>query len=246
MDGGVSMKTFSITDIGEKRKVNQDYVYCEALPVGKLENLFIVADGMGGHNAGDYASRFSVTKFVECVKESTKDSPIEVIETAIKQTNEALLKKSNQQIELEGMGTTFVVATIANRTLYVANIGDSRLYLVNKEITQITRDHSLVEEMVRTGKIQESEARCHPNKNVITRALGVKETVEPDCFEVACEKGDIVLMCSDGLTNMLEDDQIQTIVNTTQDNLEKTAKRLVEEANRNGGKDNIGIVLVKL
>lgn len=240
------MKAFSITDIGEKRKVNQDYVFCDTNPVGSLPNLFIVADGMGGHNAGDYASRFSVEDFVMHVKSCALDSPIEVFERAIKETNEALLKKANEQIEFEGMGTTFVAATYVENTLYVANIGDSRLYIVNDGIKQITKDHSLVEEMVRSGKIDKSEARFHPNKNIITRALGVKDTVEPDCFEVAIQPGDIVLMCSDGLTNMLEDTEIWNIISGLQDDMEKTAKELVKEANRHGGRDNIGVVLVKL
>ena len=240
------MKAFSITDIGEKRKINQDYVFCDTNPVGCLPNLFIVADGMGGHNAGDYASRFSVEDFVERVRSYTSGSPIEVFERAIRETNEALLKKANEKIEYEGMGTTFVVSSYNDNTLYVANIGDSRLYVVNDEIAQITRDHSLVEEMVRQGKIDKSEARFHPNKNIITRALGVKDTVEPDCFEVATKPGDMILMCSDGLTNMLDDSEIKNIVRDTTDSVESAAKELVNEANRHGGKDNIGVVLVKL
>lgn len=240
------MKAFSITDIGEKRKVNQDYVFCDIMPVGCLPNLFVVADGMGGHNAGDYASRFSVEDFVLRVRNGVEGSPVEVFERAIKETNEALLKKANEQIELEGMGTTFVAATCVENTLYVANIGDSRLYIVNDEIRQITKDHSLVEEMVRSGKINKSEARFHPNKNIITRALGVKDTVEPDCFEIAMTPGDIILMCSDGLTNMLEDSEILNIIVSSKENIEKTARELVKEANRHGGKDNIGIVLAKL
>lgn len=240
------MKAFSITDIGEKRKINQDYVFCEELPIGCLPNLFIVADGMGGHNAGDYASRFSVEDFVSRIKACEFGSPIDVFERAIKETNEALLKKAKEQVDLEGMGTTFVVATYLENTLYVANIGDSRLYVVNDEIRQITRDHSLVEEMVRSGKIDKSEARFHPNKNIITRALGVKDTAEPDCFEVTIKPGDIVLMCSDGLTNMLDDSEIMNIISSSKDDVENATKQLVKEANRHGGKDNIGVVLIKL
>lgn len=157
-----------------------------------------------------------------------------------------MLKKAKEQIELEGMGTTFVVATCLQNTLYVANIGDSRLYVVGDEIKQITKDHSLVEEMVRSGKINKSEARFHPNKNIITRALGVKDTAEPDCFEVTIKPGDIVLMCSDGLTNMLDDSEIMNIISGSKDDVENATKQLVKEANRHGGKDNIGVVLVKL
>ena len=240
------MKAFSITDIGERRAINQDYVFCIETQIGCLPNLFIVADGMGGHNAGDYASRFSVEHFIKCVQKSTMGTPFEVFERAIKETNEALLKKEMEQIEYEGMGTTFVAATCFEDTLYVANVGDSRLYIVNDGIRQITQDHSLVEEMVRSGKINKSEARVHPNKNVITRALGVDSTVEPDCFEVPINAGDIVLMCSDGLTNMLEDSEIMNIINYYKEDIEITARQLVSEANHHGGKDNIGVVLVKL
>lgn len=239
------MKAFSITDIGEKRNVNQDYVFCDTMPVGVLPNLFIVADGMGGHNAGDYASRFSVEDFVRRVKTYEQGSPIEVFERAIKETNKALLKKASEQSELEGMGTTFVVASYVDDTLYVANIGDSRLYVVNDEIKQVTKDHSFVEEMIRQGKLDRSEARFHPKKNIITRALGVSDTVEPDCFEEEMKTGDIVLICSDGLTNMLEDSEILNIIHRESKDIEKAVKELVREANHHGGKDNIAVVLVK-
>ena len=239
------MKSFSITDIGIKRKVNQDYVFCEDKQVGGLENLFIVADGMGGHNAGDYASRFSVKEFVDQIRQSKETTPIKMMEAAIQDTNEALLKLANDNEELEGMGTTFVVATIEGSTLHVANIGDSRLYVIRENIKQITRDHSLVEEMVRMGKLNKEEAKGHPNKNIITRALGTRLLVEPDFFEVPLQENDIILMCTDGLSNMLEDEKINDIVKSTQD-LEEAAKLLIHEANHNGGIDNIGIVLVKL
>lgn len=245
-NGGVSMKVFSVTDIGEKRKVNQDYVFSTDDKIGSLPNLLIVADGMGGHKAGDYASRFSVEYFLTCIKSTIICSPFEVFKNSIAETNEKLLKKANEKSEYEGMGTTFVAATYVDKTLYVANIGDSRLYIINDKITQITKDHSLVEEMVRSGKLNREEARFHPNKNIITRALGVKETVEADCFEVPVDSGDIVLMCSDGLSNMLEDSEILNIVNENKEDIEKTAKRLIDEANHHGGRDNISVVLAKL
>lgn len=239
------MEAFSITDIGEKRRVNQDYVFCEVNPVGQLPNLFIVADGMGGHNAGDYASRFCVEYFTQKIRSGKNSSPIPLIETSIKETNEVLRSKAEEKTELEGMGTTFVVATIFDRTMYVANIGDSRLYVIGKKIKQITEDHSLVEAMVKTGELNRDQARVHPNKNIITRALGANETVEPDFFEVSLEEKDIVLMCSDGLTNMLEDKLIEKIVREN-DNPEIAAETLVREANKNGGKDNIAIIIISL
>lgn len=240
------MKAFSITDIGERRNINQDYVFCEENAIGNLPNLFIVADGMGGHNAGDYASRFCVEYFTQRIKESTKASPIAMIEAAIKETNDILRGKAQEQSELEGMGTTFVAATIFHKDMYVANIGDSRLYVIGKEMKQITEDHSLVEAMVKNGELDREEARVHPNKNIITRAIGANTTVEPDFFEVNLVDGDIVLMCSDGLTNMLEDEVIEKIIRDNSDDLELAAQTLVKSANTNGGKDNITIIIIKV
>lgn len=240
------MKAFSITDIGERRRINQDYVFCEVNPIGNLPNLFIVADGMGGHNAGDYASRFCVEFFTNKIKESNETLPVVIIEAALKDTNVELLNQAQEQVELEGMGTTFVVATIYDNEMYVANIGDSRLYVIGNEMKQITEDHSLVEVMIKRGEIERSEARLNPNKNIITRALGANVSVEPDFFEVNLEDGDIVLMCSDGLTNMLEDETIHTIIRENSDNLELAADMLVRKANENGGKDNIAIVVIQV
>jgi PPM family protein phosphatase len=240
------LDSISITDIGLKRQINQDFVYCTEKPVGKLPNLFIVADGMGGHKAGDFASKFSVEVFIKKIKESQRDLPIEIIREALELTNELLHVKAHENSDLNGMGTTFVAATIYDKHLYVANIGDSRLYIINNHIKQITKDHSFVEEMVKKGKIDPSDARFHPNKNIITRALGVYDEVTPDFFELNLEKGDIVLMCSDGLSNMLEDKEIMEIVNNYQDKLGMASKELVDKANQRGGKDNISVIIVKL
>ena len=240
------MKAFSITDIGEKRRINQDYVFCEVNAIGNLPNLFIVADGMGGHNAGDYASRFCVEFFTEHIRKSDKTSPIALIEEAIKETNEKLYELSKQQIDYEGMGTTFVVSTICGNVMYVANIGDSRLYVISKEIRQITEDHSLVQAMVKNGELDQDEAKAHPNKNIITRALGTNETALPDYFEVELNTGDIVLMCSDGLTNMLDDRIIEGIIRENVDDLAVATDTLVKQANQNGGKDNITVIIVKV
>ncbi len=239
------MKAFSITDIGERRRINQDYVFCSEAAIGKLPNLFIVADGMGGHNAGDYASRFCVEFFKEKIEQSDKELPIASIGDAIQETNKALRNKAMEQIELEGMGTTFVAATIIGNELYVANIGDSRLYVIGKEMKQITEDHSLVEAMVKSGELDRLQARVHPNKNVVTRALGANSEVEPDFFEVSLEEDDLILICSDGLTNMLEDEKIEQIIKETQD-LQTAVETLVSLANQNGGKDNIAIILIKI
>ena len=238
------LKTFSITDIGRKRKINQDYVYTSEQPIGNLPNVFIVADGMGGHNAGDYASKVTVETMVRVITDSFEKKPACILERAIKEANDVVRRKASENADLEGMGTTVVAATCLGRHLEVANVGDSRLYIVNKTIRQITRDHSYVEEMVRRGGIDREEARNHPDKNIITRAVGASDTVEADFFTVELEEGDIILMCSDGLTNMLEDEEIRMTVNGARDIVEKT-EELVKAANENGGKDNISVILIE-
>jgi len=238
------IKTFSITDIGKKRKLNQDYVYASDKPVGSLPNLFIVADGMGGHQAGDYASRCATKTIVEYAESSQDAQVIPVLEKAICRANEVVRECASKDDTLKGMGTTVVAASIENDKMCVANVGDSRLYVVGyREIRQITRDHSLVEEMVRMGGLKKEQARSHPDKNIITRAIGVQEEVVVDFFKVTLEKGDIVLMCSDGLTNMIEDEEIRMILQGQRDLVEK-AESLINAANNNGGKDNIAVVLI--
>jgi protein phosphatase len=239
------IKTFSITDIGRKRKLNQDYVYTSEQPVGNLPNVFIVADGMGGHNAGDYASKVTVETMVSDIAASFEKNPIKIMEKAIEAANTAIHQKSCENVEYEGMGTTVVASTYIGGFLQVANVGDSRLYIINdREIRQITRDHSLVEEMIRVGGIARADARNHPDKNIITRAVGVSDTVEPDFFTVEIKEGDTVLMCTDGLTNMLEDEEIRMIVNGSRDIVEK-AEKLIKAANDNGGRDNVTVVLIE-
>ncbi len=238
------MKIFSLTDIGRKREVNQDYVYVTDKPVGHVPNLFVVADGMGGHKAGDFASKYAVQVLEEHVRNHSGMGPELIITDAVREANRKIVEKAKQDTGLEGMGTTLVVATIIEHTLYFANVGDSRLYLIRDEIKQLSKDHSLVEEMVRVGGINEEEAKHHPDKNIITRAIGAKDDVEVDFFEYRLQKGDIILMCTDGLTNMVDDDEIFRIVKGGRDVVE-TAMQLVEKANENGGKDNIGIVLVE-
>ena len=143
------------------------------------------------------------------------------------------------------MGTTMVAATIVGHYAYVANVGDSRLYVIGEQIQQITKDHSLVQEMVRMGELDAEQARKHPKKNIITRALGAERTVDIDFFDLKLEPGDVVLMCSDGLSNMVEDRQLQEIITDTDTDLDEKCRILIREANRNGGKDNIAIVLIE-
>jgi len=238
------LKTFSITDIGKKRKLNQDFVFTSELPIGPLPNLFVVADGMGGHNAGDLASKLSVETIVSYVENAKDASMVDCLKNAIIEANRELRDKAKEDERLVGMGTTMVVASCQGHSLLVANVGDSRLYIVNEMITQITRDHSLVEEMVQFGGIDRDSARTHPDKNVITRAIGAEDDVKIDFFQVNLKLGDVVLMCTDGLTNMLSDDEIRMILDGQRDIVEK-AEELVKAANNNGGRDNIAVVLIE-
>ena len=235
---------FSITDIGRKRQLNQDYVFTCVVPLGNLPNLFVVADGMGGHKAGDYASKCTVETIVEEVAKSKKKEPVAILDDAIQTANRLIRKKSLEDENLDGMGTTVVASTYLDGILYVANVGDSRLYVIGDDIKQITRDHSLVEEMVRMGGFDRAAARNHPDKNIITRAIGAASSVNVDYFEVALKPEDIVLMCSDGLTNMIEDKDILEIVRTEGD-LKTKADLLIKTANENGGKDNIAVLLMQ-
>ncbi len=238
------VNAFSITDIGRKRQLNQDYVFTCVVPLGNLPNLFVVADGMGGHKAGDYASKCTVETIVEEVAKSKKKEPVAILDDAIQCANRLIRKKSLEDENLDGMGTTVVASTYLDGILYVANVGDSRLYVIGDDIKQITRDHSLVEEMVRMGGIDRAAARNHPDKNIITRAIGAASSVNVDYFEVALKPEDIVLMCSDGLTNMIEDKDILEIVRTEGD-LKTKADLLIKTANENGGKDNIAVLLMQ-
>lgn len=237
------MKTFSMTDVGRRREMNQDYIYTSEVSVGNLPNLFIVADGMGGHNAGDFASRYTVENVVESIAASGLTEPVALLGEALRKVNENLLKLSEENAQLRGMGTTFVAATITQDRLNVANVGDSRLYIVNQKIVQVTRDHSLVQEMVRLGEMNQEQARIHPDKNIITRAVGAFKEIEVDYFEINLKPGDRVLLCSDGLTNMIEDFEIRQIMCSQRDIVE-SVERLVAAANQNGGRDNISVIII--
>ena len=239
------MKSYSITDVGQKRTVNQDFVFTSETPVGNLPNLFVVADGMGGHKAGDFASSYAVEVLLSTIREDENSNPVKIIRAAIENANTQLLREASDNEAMSGMGTTMVLVTIVGHYAYVANVGDSRLYLIDEnKISQITKDHSLVEEMVRMGEISRDDARNHPDKNIITRALGAGRDVDVDFFDVRLTPGDILLLCSDGLSNMVPDEEIRQVIRTSE-TLEETGRRLVSMANDNGGRDNIAVVLVE-
>lgn len=239
------MRVYSATDVGQKRKMNQDYVFVSDGPVGNLPNLFVVADGMGGHNAGDYASSHAVQILVDEIRGDADFNPIKVIRHAIETANTEIIEQAQKDERLRGMGTTMVVSTIVGHYAYVANVGDSRLYVIQERIHQVTKDHSLVQEMVRMGELKAEDARNHPDKNIITRALGAERTVDIDFFDLKLEPGSTILMCSDGLSNMVEDSRMEEIILKPDADITQKGEELVRLANQNGGKDNIAIVLIE-
>ena len=237
------MKACALTDTGRVRTANQDYVYASVEPVGSLPNLFVVADGMGGHQAGDYASRYIVENLVTYLQYTENSQIVPLLREGILKVNTQLYQESKEKPELSGMGTTLVAAVADENTLYVANVGDSRLYLVRDRIRQVTKDHSYVEELVSLGRLERGSKDYKDKKNILTRAVGTEDKLLVDFFEVGLEPGDFILMCSDGLSNMLEDVEMEEIVGSDLE-LEEKAEKLITVANDNGGKDNIAVVLV--
>lgn len=240
------LQAYGQTDVGLMRTINQDSIFLSSEPIGKLPNLFIVADGMGGHKAGDVASKAAIEKFVKYACTTHMCDPANILEAGILNINEEIFEMANVNKDYNGMGTTFVAAVIVGRRAYIANVGDSRLYIINRNIEQVTKDHSLVEDMVRMGVIAPDAAKNHYKKNVITKAIGVQgsDIATPDLFEIDMIEGDTLLLCSDGLTNMVEDSEIRDIVKNNE-SLELAVSKLISQANENGGKDNISAVLIR-
>lgn len=239
------IEAFSMSDVGKKRQINQDCVDISVTPVGNLPNLLLLADGMGGHKAGDYASRFAIDTVKQEVNVSPETNPVHIFAEAIEYANTHLYEKSVSDMNFQGMGTTLVAATCLDNKLSVANIGDSRLYLIRQnKMVQVTRDHSYVAELVQKGELDKETAQNHPKKNYITRAVGAFEKANADYFYVETKPGDIILICSDGLTNMLSDEEILSMIYQEKD-LELTCHKLVQAANEKGGLDNISVILAR-
>ncbi len=239
------MNISSGTDKGLVRSVNEDsYCVCN-----DKVTYMAVADGMGGHKAGSEASRCAVETVQSALtleKINSSKSIVETLTKCVERANSFIYKKSLTDDDLSGMGTTLVVFYADENKGYIVNVGDSRAYLIrNGEIRQITRDHSVVQELFESGKIKLEDMRTHPNKNLITRAVGTKETVIADVFELDLQKEDLVLLCSDGLTNMLDDKQILDIYENSSD-LDTFVSVLIEKANDAGGRDNITVTAAKL
>ncbi len=224
--------------------MNQDHLYTSLEPVGNLPNIFLVADGMGGHRAGGYASSCAVETILQEAGICPEEEVEQILTRAIRRANEVIAHRAGEDERFAGMGTTVVAACLKQEELIAANVGDSRLYVVHDDsIEQVTEDHSLVQEMVKYGGINREEARVHPNKNIITRAVGLEEDLQVDCFRRTLRRGDRVLLCSDGLTDMLEDEQIRRIIDKNRD-VRSAAQALVKAANDNGGRDNIAVIVI--
>lgn len=228
------MKVYAMTDIGRVRQLNEDAFY---QPL-EGERFCAVADGMGGHNAGEVASALAIETYARCMREVERVTP-EALRAAVSRANETVYRASLESPEVSGMGTTFSALAMEGRNAYIAHVGDSRVYMIRRHaIMQITLDHTLVEEMVMKGLITVREARVHPKRNIITRALGTDERVTVDLFQVELKPGDVFFLCSDGLTNMVPEREILHAAIASMPWQDKL-RRLVGLALENGGLDNI-------
>ena len=241
------MKAIAKSDVGKAREMNQDYYYIS--PSESNINLYILADGMGGYKGGEVASRLatiSVKNYIESNFENTlkdKEEILKLIKNSMEYANMVVYEKSKEDQELEAMGTTLEVCLIYNNRAYIGHVGDSRIYRIRKEfMRKLTTDHSYVETLVKDGTITKEEAMHHPKKNMLTKALGCTPFVEADVTVKGFIKDDIILICSDGLTNMIPEDEIYDII---KDNVEETPAKLIEKANENGGYDNITAIVIR-
>lgn len=238
------IEVFSETDVGMKREKNQD-AFLTNVDLG----LYMVADGMGGHKGGEVASRLAVETIQDVVQKSIKDKekfpPRELMQKAFGQASQNIYETSTRDMDLRGMGTTLVVTYFVEETLYIGNVGDSRAYLYRDgKMWQMTEDHSLIYEQIKAGLWSEHETAAFPAKNVITRSVGFEKRVECDIIQRRPLVGDKIIMCSDGLAGLVDDQKIAQIVNV---NPAKVAvKKLIEEANGAGGDDNITVMIVSV
>ncbi|MFR6022025.1 MAG: Stp1/IreP family PP2C-type Ser/Thr phosphatase [Clostridia bacterium] len=245
--GEKMIKAYAKSDVGKVREMNQDYYYIS----NSLDEvqLYILADGMGGYNGGEIASKIAVETAKNYIEnnfkeiEKDRDSIIQLLGSSMEYANMVVYEKSQEKPELHGMGTTLEICLIYNNKVYIGHIGDSRIYRIRKEfIRKLTQDHSYVQKLVKEGKITKEQAEVHPQKNMLTRALGCNAFVEPDVMVKGFLKDDILVMCSDGLTNMVK---TEIIYQEASKNIEQAPKELVRIANENGGKDNVTVVIIK-
>ena len=242
------MKSFYLTDTGKVRNHNEDSV--SILKNANNEYLLIVADGMGGHRAGEVASSLVLThlgkKFAETSTIGTKIDGINWIRENIAEINKEIIDYTKENPESTGMGTTCVLALLTKEFLIFGNVGDSSGFVIKKgKLTKVTKDHTLVNLLVQSGDITEDEAKFHPKKNVLMKALGTFEKVEVDIFEVDTNV-DGILLCSDGLTNMLSKEQIEKVLNDEDLEIEEKLIKLIRKSNARGGQDNISVAYLTL
>lgn len=243
------MQYYGITDIGMQRKENQDRIYMPE--INDDTKLFIVADGMGGANAGGVASSMAIEYVKQLILEKfdeVKEDRIllqDLIKDAIVGANKYIYEKSLENEQYSGMGTTIVVAIVYKGKVFIGHVGDSRIYRIRKHIIrQLTKDHSYVQILLQNGTITREEAENHPQKNMLVKALGCEETVEPDVLVKGFLKDDILLMCTDGLTNMIKVNEIYEEVVNGKDDLVSTCNNLISHSKKNGGYDNISVILI--
>ena len=228
------MKVFARTDIGKHRPINEDSFY---LPV-EGEQFCAIADGMGGHNAGEVASAMAVEFFSEKLRREGVSA--DAMREAVEGANAAIFEKAGKAESLSGMGTTFTALGFSGRSVHIAHVGDSRAYLMrNGTIMRLTLDHTLVEEMVLKGLITPREAKYHPKRNIITRALGTVEDVEVDLIQIEVQEGDVFFLCTDGLSNHVEDKHILEISREENISWDERLQKLIKAALDDGGNDNI-------
>jgi len=245
----------ALTDVGRKRKGNEDSLFVNA-----EQNLFVVADGMGGHAAGEVASRIAVESINEFICLTSGDEEItwpfgldenisydgNRLKTAIRFANKKVLEATREKSEYEGMATTVAAVLVDDAVANLGHVGDSRVYLFRGDaISQLTSDHSWVNEQLLSGVISADQARSHPLRNVVTRALGGKSDLQVEMQVHKIQPGDVLMLCSDGLTTMLPDDEMAKLVQQAGDDLPRAAKSLVAAANSRGGEDNITVLLLK-
>ncbi|MBU5590869.1 Stp1/IreP family PP2C-type Ser/Thr phosphatase [Clostridium sp. MSJ-4] len=235
-----------MTDVGNVRSLNEDYI---GTLISEDIKLFIVADGMGGHNAGEVASKIAVESITDYfkLKEDISEEDLEnELKKAIIYANEKVFNLSHKDEVYKGMGTTITACIIYKNKVLVANVGDSSCFILEKNnIIKITKDHSLVQELIDDGSITESEAAHHPNKNIITRAVGTYLDIDIDVFDISNKHFDAILLCSDGVTNEISKEElVYMIVESTCESYEELCKHIVEEAKKRGGRDNISLILV--
>jgi len=234
------------SDIGKVRTCNEDSVFVINSPIGCLQNLYIVADGMGGHKSGEVASSNAVKYFCEFIENRNQEGEIlDILVEGVGYANKKVYEMSKENEAYSNMGTTFLAASFSHDKIYIAHVGDSRLYIIrNNEIKQLTTDHTYVMDMVRSGFISKEEAKFHPDRNIITRALGIDGSLSVDGIFNKILHNDIIVMCSDGLYEMIDDNDILNIAEDISLSLEKRAEKMIEYANSLGGKDNVSVILI--